>query len=161
MKAHTSDYFMYPLQLLAGSERYIYCVTGAQTVNMSFTLLLLLLGRFEHKHITYNICTTALRKPWLFQGRFSEPVPAAAHWLCQQSERRWRDEHRLRYEHINTSCIHGDLVGWGTALHTCRSRVRFAIWSWDFSMIQSFLPSFRTMALGSNQFITEIGTSGI
>jgi hypothetical protein len=50
MKSHISDYFIYPLrQLLADSERYsyIYRVTGAQTVNMSCTLLLLLLLLLE------------------------------------------------------------------------------------------------------------------
>jgi hypothetical protein len=44
MKSHISDYFIYPLrQLLADSELYYYRVIGAQTVNMSCTLLLLLL----------------------------------------------------------------------------------------------------------------------
>ena len=44
LHANEITYFCYPLrQLLADSERYIYRVTDAQTVNMRCTLLLLLL----------------------------------------------------------------------------------------------------------------------
>ena len=59
IKSHISDYFIYPLrQLLADSERYSYfrfMCTGAQTVNKSCTLLLLLrlLDRFRTH--AYNI----------------------------------------------------------------------------------------------------------
>lgn len=44
IKSHVSDYFIYPLrQVPSDSERYVCHVTGFQTVNMSCTLLLLLL----------------------------------------------------------------------------------------------------------------------
>jgi len=44
LHANEITYFCYPLrQLLADTECYIYRVTGAQAVNMSCTLLLLLL----------------------------------------------------------------------------------------------------------------------
>jgi hypothetical protein len=52
----------------------------------------------------------------------------------------------------------GGAVGWGTALQTGRSRIRFPIMSVDFFTID-FVG--RTMALGSTQPLTEMSTRNI
>ena len=55
--------------------------------------------------------------------------------------------------------LRGSAVGWGTALQTGRSRVRFPMVSLDFFHWHN--PSGRTMALGLTQPLTEMSTRNV
>jgi hypothetical protein len=53
----------------------------------------------------------------------------------------------------------GNVVGWGTVLQTGRSWIRFLMMSLHFCNWPN--PSSRTMALGSTQYLTEMGTGNL
>jgi hypothetical protein len=76
-------------------------------------------------------------------------------WVVCHKRVKWQQKAIKKISHINTRWR----SGWGTAIQTGRSRVRFPMLSLEF--FHKHNPSGRTMALGSTQPLTEISTRNI